>query len=85
MPRTLFKKIRISGIVIPAEWDEAGNATAVSLSTEDENILLQPDIITKNELLGLIQKAVEIQGMLVAAGTMKGISVNGFALKKTWD
>lgn len=85
MPQTRFKKIKISGIVIPTDWDEAGNTTAVSLSTEDENILLQPDTITRNELFGLIQKVVEIRGMLYVTGMKKQISVNGYALKKTWE
>jgi hypothetical protein len=83
MPQT--KKIKISGIVIPTDWDETGNTTAVSLSTEDENILLQPDTISKDELLGLIQKVVEIRGMLFVTGKKKQISVNGFTLKKSWE
>jgi hypothetical protein len=85
MPQTKFKKIKISGIVIPTDWDETGKTTAVSLSTADENILLQPDTISKYELLGLIQKVVEIRGMLSVTGRNKRISVNGFTLKKSWE
>ena len=85
MPQTRFKRIKISGIVIATEWDEAGNTTAVSLSTEDENIFLQPDTISRVELLGLIQKVVEIRGVLFVTGKKKRISVNGFALKKSWE
>jgi hypothetical protein len=85
MPQTTYKKIKIAGIVIPTDWDETGNTTAVSLSTENENILLQPDSISKDELLGLIQKIVEIRGMLFATGINKRIYVSGFTLKKSWD
>lgn len=85
MPQTKFKKIKISGIVIPTDLDETGKTTAVSLSTADENILLQPDTISKYELLGLIQKVVEIRGMLSVTGRNKRISVNGFTLKKSWE
>ena len=85
MPQTRFKKIIISGIVIPTDWDEAGKTTAVSLSTENENILLQPDTISRDELLGLIQKVVEIRGMLFVTGMKKRISVYGFALKQSLE
>jgi len=84
MPRTRFKKIKISGIVIPTDWDEAGNTTDVSLSTEIENIHLQSDTISKDELLELIQNVVEIRGMLVITGKEKKIYVNGFTKKKSW-
>ena len=85
MHKTTYKKIKIAGIVIPTAWDETGNTTAVSLSTEDENILLHPDTVSQDELLGLIQKIVDIRGLLLVTGKKKRIFVNGFTLKKSWD
>jgi hypothetical protein len=78
-------QISLSGIVIPTDWDDEGNTTAVSLSTEDENIVLRADKISKEELFQLMQKEVEISGRLVAAARYKTIAVEGYMLKRSWQ
>jgi len=77
-------RISLSGIVIPTEWDEEGNTTAVSLSTEDENIVLLADKVSKKELFQLMQKEVEVSGRLIAAARYKTIAVEEYMLKKSW-
>ena len=77
-------RINLSGIVIPTDWDDEGNTTTVSLSTEDENIVLLADKVSKEELLQLMQKEVEISGRLIAAADHKTIAVEHYMLKKSW-
>lgn len=78
-------RISISGIVIPTDWDQEGNTIAVSLSTEDENIVLVEDKISKEDLFQLMQKEVEISGRLTAAADHKTIAVEHYMLKKSWQ
>ena len=77
-------RISLSGIVIPTDWDEEGNTTMVSLSTEDENIVLLADKVSKEELFQLMQKEVEISGRVIAAADHKTIAVEHYMLKKFW-
>lgn len=77
-------RISLSGIVIPTDWDQEGNTTSVSLSTEDENIVLQADTVSKEDLFQLMQKEVEISGRLIAAADHKTIAVEHYMLKKSW-
>jgi 5S rRNA maturation endonuclease (ribonuclease M5) len=79
------KKVRLSGIVIPTDWDEEGNAMTVALSTAFENIGLRADKVSRDELLRLLQKEVEITGILVVTGANKTIAVEKFRLKKSWQ
>ena len=78
-------RISLSGIVIPTDWDQEGNTTAVSLSTEDENIVLQADTVSKEDLFQLTQKEVEISGRLITADDHKTIAVEHYMLKKSWQ
>jgi hypothetical protein len=78
-------RITLSGIVIPTDWDEEGKTIAVSLSTEDENIVLLADKVSKEDLFQLMQKEVEISGRLIAAADHKTIAVEDYMLKKSWQ
>ena len=60
----LPKKIKTKGLVIPADWDEMGNVSAVVISTHDEeNYRVKLDRKGR-ELLPLIRKPVKVSGML---------------------
>ena len=56
--------ITIRGIVTPVDWDEKGNvvATAISTHTEEEYLVINDS--KGKELLNLIQKAVEVSGLV---------------------
>ena len=54
----------IRGLVIPAEWDEEGNALATSIATPGEQeYLVEQDGVGK-ELLGLIRQEIELTGIV---------------------
>jgi|YNPNPStandDraft_1061719.scaffolds.fasta_scaffold03155_5 hypothetical protein len=56
------KLVRISGIVTAAGWDDDAAITAVSISTRDEQEYLVVNRGKGRELLGLVQKEVEVTG-----------------------
>jgi len=75
-------EIRISGIVIPSNWDDDGRPTVVSLATADETIELIADQVTEKELAGLIRKKVEIVGRKRKKAKKNTILVKDYFLKK---
>jgi hypothetical protein len=79
------KKVKLTGVVIPIDWDEDGNTTAVALSTEAENVTLRAAKVLQKDLLGLIQKEVEISGILFTNGSNRTISVDRYILKKSLE
>ena len=54
----------ISGIVIPAQWDENGRVITVTIHTNNEKEFLVEHTRTGNELLNLIHKKVEVTGKI---------------------
>ena len=75
------KKIKLTGVVIPVDWDEDGNAMAVALSTAAENVILRAARVLQKDLLGIIQKEVEISGILYTNGSNRTISVDKYIFK----
>jgi hypothetical protein len=56
--------ITIRGILLPMDWDEDGNVTALGLSGVDEKDYQIEAKTKKAELLALLQKEVEVTGLL---------------------
>lgn len=78
-------KNKITGIVIPTDWDDAGSITAVAVSTPVENILLHGRAIDDSELLNLVHKEVEFIGIVKGKDTYQKIMlVDQYQLKKSW-
>ena len=75
--------VALRGVVIPAEWDAAGNVVAAALSARDEAEYRIEDGGMGDALLGLIHKEVEVRGEVTAAERGKRIKVVDFKLKKT--
>lgn len=69
----------ITGIVVPSEWDAKGNATAVVISTPDEEEYLVRKGKKGNELLALIQHLVEVRGLLGMKENRKAITVEAYS------
>lgn len=54
----------VTGIVISVDWDEEGNPIAAAISSPDEQeYFIDPDAKGK-ELLGLIRKKIEAEGVV---------------------
>jgi hypothetical protein len=75
----------LRGVIIPADWDAAGNVVAAALSARDEAEYRIEKSEMGNALLDLIHKEVEVQGEVSEAERGKSIKVVTFKLKKTND
>jgi hypothetical protein len=75
------RPVTLTGIVVPVDWDEEGNALASVVSTPGEKeYLIEPDSKGK-ELLRLSRREVKVVGLV--GGGRKGrktISVRTFEL-----
>jgi len=60
----LVKKIKTKGLVIPTDWDEKGNVSAVVISTHNEENYTVELNQKGRELLSLIREPVKVTGML---------------------
>jgi hypothetical protein len=58
------KLISLRGIILPIDWDKDGNVIALGLSGTDEKEYQIEVKAKKQELLGLLQKEVEVTGLL---------------------
>jgi hypothetical protein len=58
------KVISFRGIILPTDWDKDGNVIALGLSGTDEKEYRIEVKAKKPELLGLLQKEVEVTGLL---------------------
>ena len=63
----------IRGIVIPAAWDEKGNAVSVAIATYHEEKYLVADNITGRKLMSLLKKRVVVDGIIKDDDTVKKI------------
>jgi hypothetical protein len=55
--------VTIRGILVPADWDSEGNVVKVGVFTADEDEYLI-EVRGTDQLLDLIQKEVEVTGVL---------------------
>jgi hypothetical protein len=73
--------VLVSGIVIPYQWDPAGNVTGIAISTAGEDEYLIQEDEKGRQLLRFIHEPVEIQGQIGAAeGRLKSIQVKEYRL-----
>ena len=68
----------ISGLVIPAEWNETGEVMAVSIAAFDENKYAVVDNSAGKELLNYIGCEVLVVGSLQAAGSKRYLTLSDF-------
>ena len=69
----MTETITIRGIVIPAAWDEKGNAISVAIATYHEEKYLVADNITGRGLMSLLKKRVVVDGIIKDDDTVKKI------------
>ena len=73
--------VTIRGIVIPADWDEKGNAVAVAVSTYDEVEYLIENHEKEKELKAFIREEVEVSGILREEKNRLIIKIREYRLK----
>jgi hypothetical protein len=73
----------VTGIVIPVEWDDHGNALATIISSPGEEEYLVEPYAKGKELLGLVREDIEASG-IVKKGTkgLKTIKIESYRLKR---
>lgn len=80
--RSKAKAKRMSGLIIPANWDDNGKVIGVAISTAAENVDLEGRGVAGIELLKLVHKEVEIQGFVDWGPQGKKLLVDNFVIKK---
>ncbi|OGQ95992.1 MAG: hypothetical protein A2521_14410 [Deltaproteobacteria bacterium RIFOXYD12_FULL_57_12] len=79
------RKITITGIVIPAAWDETGQVTSVALSTADEKEYILKDAGAGLNLSTMIRQEIEVRGALREEEGTRVIAARKIRLKTAWD
>jgi hypothetical protein len=73
----------LRGILVPVDWDDEGNVTAVALSTRDEReYLIDKDAIGKG-LQSHVREEVELSGILKDGPAGRTVTVKEFRLGTT--
>jgi len=82
IPDKSREDITVTGIVIGSDWDEHGNLTVVSISTNDERELIIDGRRKKGrELQKCLRRKVEVTGRIVRnADDREMISVSDFKI-----
>lgn len=72
----------VGGIVVPIEWDQDGNPTALAISTKKEEVYrIKPDTKVR-ELLGFLRQEIEAEGMVSEGAGLQGtVTVKRYWLK----
>ena len=82
MPKPINNPITIHGLIIPVDWDEKGNAIAISVSTYDEEeYLIEKDEIGEG-LISFLRQEIEINGLYRLEDGRKIIEVKGYTIKR---
>jgi len=72
----------VSGILLPMDWDEDGHVTVLALSGIDEKEYQIEVKDKKTELLALLQKEVEVTGLLRERAGNSVIILNNYRMCK---
>ena len=72
--------IRLHGVLIPVEWDSAGNTTALAIATNEEEEYFIESMDTAEELFSLLQQEVEIAGWYRQKAGKNTISIDSYRL-----
>jgi hypothetical protein len=75
--------VTLRGVVIPVQWDDEGNATAVALSAYDEDEYFIDRGGEGVRLMADMRKRVEVQGMVREEAGRKIITVKAYSLGST--
>jgi hypothetical protein len=68
--------VTLTGIIVPFDWDQDGNAISIAISTHgEEEYLICNDDKGKN-LYKFIQDSVKVRGQIMEVGGIKLIKIN---------
>ncbi|MFC1862757.1 hypothetical protein ACFL1Z_02235 [Thermodesulfobacteriota bacterium] len=71
----------LQGIIIPVEWDDNGNITAIALSTYDEEEYIISNDEKFEELVKILRQEVKLTGDIIIDHKKKSIFVHSYMLK----
>jgi len=74
--------VNIKGILIPVDWDDKGNVTKAAILTANEDEYIVEEKEKGKKLLGLMQQAVEVSGVVREKAGKKMITVEKFEQSK---
>lgn len=77
------EQIRIRGIIVPADWDPAGNVIKAAILTGDEGEYLIEENKESRQLFYLLRQEVEVRGVVREEAGSKIISVENFRETKS--
>jgi hypothetical protein len=73
------KQVRVRGLIIPANWDDKGDVTAITISTYEEEEYLIDNNEKGEQLLSLLRREVEVSGLMRKEEGNKKIKVEEFS------
>jgi hypothetical protein len=81
---TVRPLVNLKGVIVPADWDEVGNYTAIALAADDEQeYRISPDNQAGKSLHGLLRARVKIEGYIdpeAVEGYKKVIFINSYRI-----
>jgi len=79
--------VNLRGVIVPTDWDDIGNSTAVALAADDEQeYRISPENKTGRSLHQLLRMRVKIEGTVdseAVDGHGKVILVNSYRILET--
>ena len=72
---------RITGVIVPADWDRHGNVTGVSISAFDEQEYVVQKQAKGAELIQHVRKGAEVVGWVEGERGKKKITVKDYRLR----
>lgn len=74
-------EVRLSGIIVPSDWDDGGLPIRISIATAEESIVLDADRKILDSLFSHLHDRVEIVGILGVKDDRKSVLVRDFSIK----
>ena len=73
--------IKINGLVIPADWDERGNVTRLSISAFDEDLYIIVKDREGDQLFPFIRSKVAVRGIVTESDGIKSIKIKEYQVE----
>jgi hypothetical protein len=75
------RAVTISGIMLPAEWDESGNVTGLAIHSNDEEKYNIDNLSERRELLSLLRERLKVTGILKRDVDGNRFTVKGYKIE----
>ncbi len=70
----------VKGLLVPVEWDQDGQITAIALSMSNERELLIEPSETSSELMAILRRSVRLKGQISHQKEQSSIAVHEYQL-----